>query len=225
MMETLAIIPARGGSKGIPGKNLKRVGTDSLISRSIRCAQKAGIHEVIVSTDNPEIALEAKSCGAKVSIRPPEISGDLASSEDAIQHVIRELPVNQDLDHLKIAFLQATSPFTHSDDLNSALSMVGETQSVFAAFPFHNFLWTLSDSHWNPIGHEAGVRIMRQELPPIVMETGNFYCFNAQSFLSSKSRFCGNPIPFEVRNFSTIQIDTEEDLLFARKMQPLLDSF
>ncbi len=225
MLETVAIIPARGGSKGIPGKNLKLVGNNSLISRSIKCARLAGINDVIVSTDNTEIALEAKSCGAKVSIRPPAISGDLSSSEDAIHHVLGELLGNQDMNQLKVAFLQATSPFTHSEDLNSALAMVGESRSVFAAFPIHIFLWTLSDSYWKPIGHEARVRIMRQELPQIVMETGNFYCFNAQSFLSSKSRFCGNPIPFEVKNFTTIQIDTEEDLILARKLQPLLDSF
>ena len=117
MNKALAIIPARGGSKGIPKKNLQEVGGIPLIQRTINEAKKClHVSRIVVTTDDDEIEELARSCNAITIKRPGEISGNTAKSEDALLHAIQELgklgPVEE-----KIAFLQCTSPFTTAEDM------------------------------------------------------------------------------------------------------------
>ena len=119
-----AVIPARGGSKGVPGKNLRRVGGVPLVARAVAAAKAApAIDLVVVSTDDPAIAAVAREWGAAVIDRPAELSGDTATSESALLHALDVLaaegsPVGT------LAFLQATSPFIDSAALDSAVSDV-----------------------------------------------------------------------------------------------------
>lgn len=134
-VETIAIIPARGGSKGVPGKNVARVGGIPLIARAVRAALSSGVIDlVVVSTDDAVIASAARTAGAQVVERPAEISGDTASSESALLHALDTLAADGIAPRVT-AFLQATSPFIPSDALRDAVAAVrdGRADSAFSA--------------------------------------------------------------------------------------------
>ena len=136
----IAIIPARGGSKGVPGKNLKTVGGVSLVARAVTSAMAAHrIDEVFVSTDSSEIAAAARAAGAAVIDRPESLAGDESSSEAALLHALDQFDEQPGI----LVFIQATSPFIDPAGLDSAVHRVvsGEADVVFAARETHAFLW------------------------------------------------------------------------------------
>ena len=222
-MTTIAIIPARGGSKGIPKKNLSDILGRSLLERSINCAKNAGIEDIYVSTDDQEIAEATVGLNARVIKRPSELSGDTNSSESAITHALEEILLQGEVLVSSVAFLQATSPFTRSVDLIRGMGMLTQNNSVFSAVPFHNFLWTQNADSWEPLGHAKNERTMRQQLPPTVMETGNFYLFPVGSFLAQGTRFCNVPIPVFIDPLTTLQVDSPEDLRLANKIAAIVE--
>ena len=212
----MAIIPARGGSKGITDKNLQPVGGIPLVTRAIQAAQAAdGIDEVYVSTDSDRIAEAAQAAGAGVIARPADLSGDTASSESAILHAIGELP-----DAEIVVFIQATSPFINPKDLSRACVMVasGEFDVAFSGVEDHGFRWEESDGAFQPIGHEASSRPRRQDLPHRILETGAFYVFRAEGIRDSGSRFHGRIGVVEVTRDSSMEIDSYDDLELARRI-------
>lgn len=216
----IAIIPARGGSKGIPNKNLETIGSFTLVETAIKCAHSAAISEVYVSSDDDVILDLANRAGAIPIKRPAKIAGDEASSELAILHTLETMGHNYSTkDNIRVAFCQATSPFTDPKDLRAAMDRVSERISIFAAASFHNFLWEQDDSEWKPMGHSKYHRVMRQSMKPTVMETGNFYCFSMSSFISERTRFCGSPSPQLIDVRTALQIDSRSDLEWARKLK------
>ena len=144
---TVAIIPARGGSKGIPLKNLQKVAGISLLARAINAAQASpSIDRVVVSTDHDGIAAEAVRAGAEVAHRPAEIAGDTATSESALIHTLSTLDEDFDI----TVFMQCTSPFIDSASIENAVRTVRDDDAdvVFSAVEDHSFLWRLrSEEH------------------------------------------------------------------------------
>jgi N-acylneuraminate cytidylyltransferase len=139
-MSVVAIIPARGGSKGVPGKNLRRVAGRSLVARAVDAATAASsIDRVFVSTDDPAIASEALAAGAEVIERPAAIAGDTASSEAAVLHALGTLAEAPEI----VILIQATSPFIDPADLDAAVLRVaaGREDVVFAAVETCAFIW------------------------------------------------------------------------------------
>jgi YrbI family 3-deoxy-D-manno-octulosonate 8-phosphate phosphatase len=221
---TVAIIPARGGSKGVPRKNVQRVGGVPLIARAVRSALAAdGIDLVAVTTDDAEIAAVAAAAGALVVRRPDELSGDTASSESAILHALDEIEaVGEPVD--VVAFLQATSPFIPSAALAAAVREVREDRadSVFSAFETYGFLWgRTGDDAAVALNHEAGHRPRRQDRDPHYLETGAFYVFRADGFREAQHRFFGRIRIAEVPEWSAIEIDDRHQLEIARALAPL----
>ena len=138
-----AIIPARGGSKGVPGKNLRRVGGRSLVARAVdACLRTRSIDAVYVSTDDHQIASAAEAAGARVILRPDELADDLASSESVLLHALDHLVEQPDI----VVFVQCTSPFIAPDDLDRGVDLVATraADSVFSAVPTYEFLWRAS---------------------------------------------------------------------------------
>lgn len=232
----VAIIPARGGSKGVPRKNLQRVGGVALVARAIRAARaSAGVDLVVVSTDDDEIAAVSHAAGALVIRRPAEISGDEASSESAILHALDELERRgENID--VVAFLQATSPFIPSDALSDAVRVVraGEADSVFSAHETYGFLWRRSDGAAEDgggegggaaeaINHDAAHRPRRQDREPHHLETGAFYVFGADGFRARGHRFFGRIRIAEVPEWTAIEIDDEHQLRVARALAAVHD--
>lgn len=222
---TVAIIPARGGSKGVPRKNLQRVGGIALVARAVRAALAAGLDLVVVSTDDDEIAAVAASAGARIIRRPEAISGDTASSESAILHALDEIESAGERFEI-VAFLQATSPFIPSGALAAAVADVAadRADSVFSAHETYGFLWRNGDDgEALAVNHEASHRPRRQDREPHHLETGAFYVFRTEGFRQSKHRFFGRIRIAEVPEWTAIEIDDEHQLRIARALAVLHD--
>lgn len=234
----VAIIPARGGSKGVPRKNLRRVGGVPLIERAVRTASETdGIDLVVVSTDDDEIAAVSETAGARVVRRPADISGDTASSESAILHALDVLEGEGEPAEV-VAFLQATSPFIAQDALSGAVREVRERRadSVFAAHETYGFLWSRGGREESSgegradagaavaLNHDAAHRPRRQDREPHFLETGAFYVFRADGFREARHRFFGRIRIVEVPEWTAIEIDDEQQLRIARALAALHES-
>ncbi len=218
----VAVIPARGGSKGVPGKNLREVGGVPLIARAIGAALcTEWIDRVVVTTDDAEIERVATAEGADVVLRPAELAGDTASSESALLHALDAIDGEVDV----LVFLQATSPFIRPNDLDAAIETVrdGRHDVVFSAVLSHGFLWRESERGAVGINHDASVRLRRQDREPEFLETGAFYVMDAAGFRRAGFRFFGSVGIAEVEQSTALEIDTEADLEVAHALAPTFD--
>jgi len=221
---TVVVIPARGGSKGVPRKNLRRVGGIPLVARAITSARAAtGVDIVVVSTDDPEIAAVSREWGARVVDRPAELSGDEASSESAVLHALGALErdgIAADI----VILIQATSPFIDPADLDTAIDQVaaGERDSVFSAVASWGFLWRRGVDGMIGVNHDLRSRPRRQDRDEEYQETGAFYVMDAAGFLQARHRFFGSVGCVVVDETGAIEIDTEEQLAIASSLAPLL---
>jgi N-acylneuraminate cytidylyltransferase len=218
----VAVIPARGGSKGLPGKNLKLLGGLPLVARSILAAQSSSlVRGVAVSTDADDIAVVAQQYGATVIPRPTELSGDTASSEDALLHALEHLR-GQGANPEIVVFLQCTSPFTTGEAIDrvvAALQNDAGASAAFSAAADHGFLWGLDEQgHGFGVNHDHRLpRKRRQDLPRQLRETGAVYAVRVAAFVRERSRFCGLVRPVEV-DLPALEIDGAEDLLLAEAL-------
>ncbi|WP_261163830.1 acylneuraminate cytidylyltransferase [Microbacterium sp. Marseille-Q6965] len=218
MSETVAIIPARGGSRGVPGKNLRAVGGVPLVARAIAAARKAeGIDRVVVTTDDDDIASLAAEWGADVVRRPAELAGDSASSESALLHALDELG-GRGVQARVLVFLQATSPFIDAVALSEAVRQVreGEADSTLSAVESYGFLWRRTRAGAEGVNHDAAHRPRRQDREPHYLETGAFYVMDADGFRAARHRFFGRISLIEVPERTALEIDTPEQLELAR---------
>lgn len=235
----VAVVPARAGSKGIPGKNLRAVAGRSLVRRAVEAALDAtSIDAVVVSTDGDAIAAEAALAGARVVRRPSELAGDEASSESALLHVLDELAAAGEEPEV-VVFVQATSPFIDPADLDAAVARVldGHADSVLAATPSHAFLWRVESDPGDPadpvgdrargtaraVNHDAAVRPRRQDREPEYRETGAFYAFRPRAFRQHRHRFHGRVGLVVVDPRGAIDIDDPGDLILAEALATHLD--
>lgn len=219
----VAVIPARGGSKGIPEKNLQRVGGVPLVSRAVASALRARrISAVAVSTDHRGIADAARAAGARVIERPAELSADTSSSEAALLHALGALEPKPDI----LVFIQATSPFIDPDDLDAAIARVvdGEHDVVFSARRTHAFLWRETVAGAEGINHDRSVRLRRQDSAPQFQETGAFYVMRTAGFERAGHRFFGSVGIAEVPAATAVDIDSVDDLEAARALAHLTES-
>ena len=222
--EVVAVIPARGGSKGVPRKNLLRVGGVPLIARAVTTAQSASrIDRVVVSTDDAEIAAVAREWGAEVVDRPAHLAGDTASSESALLHALDVLRT-RGVETRILVFLQATSPFVDADDLDDAIGRVdaGPETSVFSAVESWGFLWRHGSDGMAGINHDPAARPRRQDREPEYLETGAFYVLEAAGFRVARHRFFGRTGVALVEERHALEIDTAEQLRLANAIAPLV---
>ena len=220
-MTVAAVIPARGGSKGVPRKNIRMVGGRPLIAYMIDSAIKAKmLDRVFVSTDDYEIAEISRRYGAEVIMRPAEISGDKASSELALLHALDFLKKTENYQPDIFLMLQCTSPLTPPSEIDgviSALQNEPSADSCFAAVPFYYFLWKTDKAGTaQGINHDGGPRKRRQDLEKQYLEAGSAYAMRTKKFLEEKTRFCGRTIMYEAPDCSSnLEIDEPVDLCKA----------
>ena len=217
-MQTLAIIPARGGSKGIPHKNIQRLCGKPLIAWNIEAARaSAHIHRVVVSTDDAAIANISMQYGAEVVWRPPDISGDTATSESALLHVLHYLQQAENYLPELLVFLQCTSPLTATEDIDHCINTLLEQQADTAATvtDFHYFLWQNTPLGADGINHDKRVRPRRQDREQQLLETGAVYVMKTAGFLAQKHRFFGKTALAEMPRERVLEIDEPVDLLVA----------
>lgn len=226
-MELLVVIPARGGSKGIPRKNLARVGGRTLLARSIAAAGSSVYRpRIVVSTDDDAIADEARRAGALVIRRPAGISGDNASSEMALTHVLDTLEREERYRPEVLVFLQCTSPFTTGGDIDGVVDLIVRegADSALAVAPFHYFVWRpAGDAGWAGINHDKRVRPMRQQREPEYLETGSVYAMRVDGFRTHRHRFFGRTLAHVVPSRRQLEIDEPEDLERAEAMAQTIE--
>jgi CMP-N-acetylneuraminic acid synthetase len=212
-MKTIAIIPARGGSKRLPNKNILPLGGIPMIAHSILYAQSNStlIDEIYVSTDNVKIKEIALQYGAQVIDRPENLSGDLEPTVSALKHVLQS--IGTDIEN--VILLQATNPLRPQTLLAAAFKVYqkGNYDSLFTVSRNHHKLGTIEGNQFHPFNYTLGQR--SQDLKPLYFENGLLYITKASLILKeiiiSKTAF-----PFEVDSiFANVDIDTEEDLEYA----------
>jgi YrbI family 3-deoxy-D-manno-octulosonate 8-phosphate phosphatase len=222
----VAIIPARGGSKGVPGKNLRRVAGRSLVQRAVdACVAATSIDAAYVSTDDAGIADAARGAGAEVIERPADLSGDTASSESALLHALDRLAAEGTEPEI-VVFVQCTSPFIAPGDLDRAVDMIadGQADSVFAAVATYEFLWRSGpDGQASGINHDAAYRPRRQDREPHFRETGAFYAMSVAGFRAAQHRFFGRTAVVEVPELTAVEIDHAHDLTLASALAAAID--
>lgn len=212
-MKTIAIIPARGGSKGIPKKNIIDFCGKPLISWSILQAKNTPeIDEVYVSSDSDEILNIAKKYGADIIKRPDEISGDKATSESVIEHALTA----KELTSETVIMLQATSPLRKSDDISRAICQF-ETEkfdSLFSGAILDDFLiWEKAQNGiMNSFNYDYKKRGRRQDRKPQYVENGSFYIFKPEILFLTGNRLGGKIGIFLMDFWQSFEIDTIDNL-------------
>lgn len=216
-VEVYAVILARGGSKGIVGKNLRLVGGVSLVGRSILACRGAGLKNIVVSSDSLEILAESALYGVTNHIRSKINSSDTSSSEEALLEVINYLE-SLGINLSFIVFIQPTSPFLYSSDITRCIDKAMPGLSSFTAYELGQFVWESLHDTWRPLGHTKELRLRRQETNKRVVENGACYVIDRNDFISNRSRFATKVNPIIVPQKRSLEIDTLEELQYAQEL-------
>jgi len=211
-MKTIAIIPARGGSKRLPRKNTKLLGEIPLLAHSILYAKQHNfIHAVYVSTDDVVIKEIALQYGAIVIDRPQALSGDLEPTVSALKHVLES--IDEIIEN--VILLQATNPLRPQNLLQNAFAIFQEqqTNSLFTVSRSHHKLGKIINNRFIPYNYEVGQR--SQDLEPLYYENGLLYISKSSVILNNEI-ITKEAFPLEVNHpFANVDIDTQEDFDYA----------
>jgi N-acylneuraminate cytidylyltransferase len=212
----VAVIPARGGSKSIPRKNLALLGGLPLVAHSILHARRSRLVDlVVVSTDDDEIAAVATAYGAEVVRRPPALATDEATSESALHHALDDVRARHDADIELVVFLQATSPIRQPGDLDGAIECLraAEADSLFSACPQHGFVWAEVDGGLRSLTYDHRARQRRQDLGGAHwQENGSFYVFRPWVLDELDNRLGGVLAMWPMHPLDSFQVDEPGDL-------------
>jgi len=211
----VALIPARGGSKGIPDKNIRNLNGKPLIAwtieQSLSCSQ---ISSTVVSTDSKRIAAVAREYGAEVPfMRPAELATDESATEDALIHAVKELTGNGNrIDNIVV--LQPTSPIRKKQTLDQAIKAYSSSNydSLLSVVKRPPFYWK-SSPEVQPL-YDIFARPRRQDIPVdqfLYKETGSIYISSVSLLEQQRNRLGGNICLFETSEIEAVDIDTEFD--------------
>ena len=209
----IAIILARGGSKGIKMKNLTKINGKPLIYWSIKsCLNSKKIHSTWVSSDNIRILNYSKKIGAKIILRPKKYAKDNTSSEKSWLHAVNFL--KDKINFENIVGLQPTSPKRDHDDLDNAIKIYKKDNldSLFSSTEIlDRFVWKKKGSKLIP-NYNYLKRPRRQDLPTTYLENGSFYIFNKNKFLKVNNRLFGKIGVYQMKKTNSFQIDDKIDI-------------
>ncbi|GAA2364640.1 acylneuraminate cytidylyltransferase [Streptomyces cuspidosporus] len=241
----VAVIPARGGSKGVPAKNLAAVGGVPLVARAVReCLASRRVTDVVVSTDDPGIAAVARGAGAEVVQRPPAIAGDTATSEAAVLHALDAYEATHGITAEVVLLVQCTSPFIAREDVDGVAGAVLDdgADTALTVAPFHGFVWRDAEDGIDEgaadgagaageaadggygVNHDKSYRPRRQDRPQDLLETGAAYAMRVDGFRAERHRFFGRTALIRTDAARVLEIDDPHDLARARALAPLLDA-
>ncbi|MBZ3907576.1 MULTISPECIES: N-acylneuraminate cytidylyltransferase [Streptomyces] len=247
----LAVIPARGGSKGVPAKNLAPVGGVPLVARAVReCLGARLVTDVVVSTDDHAIAAAARVSGAEVVLRPAAIAGDTATSEAAVLHALDAHEALHGSPVDVVLLVQCTSPFILREDIDGVARAVVEhgADTALTVAPFHGFIWrdtadepaTAEAAHPGAVdgetaepldtaggygvNHDKSFRPRRQDRPQDLLETGAAYAMDAAGLRKHQHRFFGRTELVRTDPARVLEIDDPHDLARAQALAPLFDA-
>lgn len=212
MNKTIALIPARGGSKGIPLKNIYLIDNKPMINYCLEAIKKSIVDEIYVSTDNSRIKSISFSCGAKVIDRPPELASDSSPTIDCVKHAINFLDLKE---NTTILLVQPTSPLIRLSDINKGLETFNSNfyDAVISVVKEHKIIWELNKDILVPKNHELKKRIRRQDMNKTFSETGAFYIFSVKNIVQNNSIYgSGNVGYVEIPKSRSFEVDDYEDI-------------
>jgi len=223
----LAIIPARGGSKGVPGKNIRLLNGKHLICHTIEEALKSKyLDRVFVSTDDAVIARISSNCGANVIQRPQELAQDDSSIIDVIFHAIEVVKDEFTFIPDIVIRLQPTSPLRDVNDIDAAIELYinnkCDSVSVISMCKVeHSPYWCFKfddDHEFKPLFGDKYLRMRRQELPEIYRPNGSIYITSLSNLNKNKEFYCDYIIPYIMPVERSIDIDEEIDFVIAEQL-------
>lgn len=219
----LAVVPARGGSKGVPRKNLRPVGGKPLIAWTIEQARAVpGLDRVVVSSDDAEILAVARHWGADTPfVRPAELAEDTTPGIEPVLHALRELP-----GYDYVVLLQPTSPLRRPEDIEACLRQTlargaPVCVSVTAAEPSPYWMFRMEDTgHLRPLLGDGSPPLRRQDLPAVFVVNGALYVAQVDWLKTHRTFLAPETVGYVMPADRSLDLDTEED--FAR-LQTRLD--
>ena len=220
-MRVVAIILARGGSKGLPGKNIRPFCGKPLLAWTIENCRDGGIEDIFVSSDSDEILEVGLQYGAKMIKRPDEISIDTSSSESGWQHGLDR--AEELLGEIDWVFApQVTSPLREKSDVlhGIELAKTDKYDSIFSCNVIEDFfIWEVQQELLTGVNHDWRNRQRRQDIERQYVENGSFYLFRTQAFKAALSRFCGRIGKLEMASWKVSQIDDEVDFRICEALK------
>ena len=224
-MKIVAIIPARGGSKGIPNKNVKNFYGKPLMTWTIEQALNSKlIQETYITSDSHQILSIADDIGVQTILRPKELSDDGASSESAILHALDSIKNQPDL----IVFLQVTSPLRKKDDIDCAIQKLfdDKADSLLSLCSSKEFIWEKSDKRYLPITYDMTNRCDHRNLKSIYYENGSIYIFKPEILKKYNNRLGGKISAYIMESWQKADIDDQDSfdycLLQFKKYNPVI---
>ena len=211
-MKIVSLITARGGSKGVPLKNIIDINGKPLIWYSINASLNSNVSETWVSTEDLKIKTVSIECGAKVIDRPKELANDIIMPDASILHFA------ENIDFDLVVFIQPTSPMIKPEYINEGIDKIIKKgyDSTFAVVREH---WLAAwDLNLNPIGWDINDRHRRQDKPDIYREIGMFYITKREYLLKSKLRYSGKIGPVEIPVKDSIDVNTMDDVDLLREL-------
>ncbi|RED19569.1 CMP-N,N'-diacetyllegionaminic acid synthase [Flavobacterium cutihirudinis] len=218
-MKVLAIIPARGGSKGVPGKNIKDLGGKPLLVHAIECAlQSALVTKTVVSTDDSNIANVAIGHNVEVLKRPAHLADDKSNVVDTVLHIIKESTENFDV----IVLLQPTSPLRTYKDLDNIIKLLADKNDkdgVISVVPMNDIhparmYKLINDVELIPL-FQTGEALRRQDIEPVYYRNGCFYAVRVNAFLDQKTFMVQKKMAYIMNPDWLVNIDTFRDFKLA----------
>lgn len=225
-MKCIGIIPARGGSKGIPQKNIKDLCGKPLIQYTIEEALKSNLDHVIVSTDDKEIAKISKSCGADVMMRPLELAEDKTPTLPVLLNVIDRVEEKYDY----VVTLQPTSPLRKANHIDKAIEAITKNNNADSLVSVvevpHNCspssIMELNDGYINPVEKEK--IILRRQDKPVFWARNGAAIYITKTDKLSEFIWGGNTIPFVMNKIESFDIDDNEDWKIVESLMKYLNS-
>jgi CMP-N-acetylneuraminic acid synthetase len=219
-MSVLGLIPCRGGSKGIPRKNVKPVGGKPLLAHTVEAGHEADrIDRTVVSTDDPEIKEAALEAGADVPFdRPADLATDEAPMEPVVEHAVEWLHEHEGETYDTVALLQATSPLRMPDHVDEAVEQYesADANSLVAVSEGDSYRWRETDEGAEIVNYDHRQR--RQDKEPEYVESGALYLVDTDLFLETGDLQAGRTTLFVLDQVSALDIDDPFELWLADRI-------
>ena len=223
MIRVLAIIPARGGSKGVKDKNIRDVAGQPLISYAIECArQSVEVQRFIVSTDSEKIALVSKSHGVEVLMRPAELAEDETPMVPVVLHALQQMKELHDEEYDILVLLQPTSPIRTGEDVDKVVEMFRkekDLEAVISVVPMDDVhparMYNIDGDNWMTPFMTNGETAQRQDLPVVYYRNGCIYAIRTDSFLKNNSLMVARKKAYIMPLEWLANVDDERDLIIT----------
>jgi len=219
-MKVLSIIPARGGSKGIPLKNLVILNRKPLLYYTVTASLKSKIiNKTVVSTDNKKISRMALKLGAAVICRQKKLATDTTPLEPVVKHVLNYLNTHQGYNPEIIVILQNTSPLRTAKHIDQALTLMRRKNydSILSGFSIHTFLWKQSKKTIIPLDYNPKKRPNRQNIHEQLFENGAIFATKTICFIKNNCRISGKIGFYKMPLENSYNVDSYDDLRSIRK--------